>query len=237
MNDIFIIAIKAILINKTRSFLTMLGVIIGVGSVVLLTSIGTGLQAYVASQFASLGTNILYVVPGNPFGEGGGFGGQESMIESMQPTLKVKHMTLLLRENREYIKDGAIMAVNAGEAKYKEKTKKVTITGVTGNYGEIMNTKAAKGKWFTDADDQRKVRGCTLGSEIANELFGNVDPINKKIKIDGQTYLVTGVLEEKGGGMSGAGFDNYIYMPIHTLFEAFNSELIDNFALEVRNKD
>lgn len=237
MNDILLIAIKAIFVNKTRSFLTMLGVIIGVGSVVLLTSIGTGLQAYVSDQFADLGTNILYVVPGNPFGENGSFGGQESMIESMQPTLKVKYMTMILRENREYIADGTIMAVNAGEAKYKEKTKKVTVTGVTGNYGEVMNTKAATGEWFTDADDQRKARVCALGSKLATELFGNIDPVNKKIKIDGQTYLVKGVLEEKGGGMAGAGFDNYAYMPIHTLFEAFNSELIDNFALEVRDKN
>ena len=86
MSFIFRLALKAILVNKVRAFLTMLGVIIGVGSVVLLTSIGTGLQAYVTDQFASLGTNTLYVVPGNPFGEGGGFGnGEQAMIQTSKP--------------------------------------------------------------------------------------------------------------------------------------------------------
>ena len=78
--DTTAIALESIGRNKGRAFLTMLGIIIGVGSVVLLTSIGTGLQNYVEQQFQTLGSNTLYVVPGNPFGEGGGFGNQEQAI-------------------------------------------------------------------------------------------------------------------------------------------------------------
>jgi len=101
--QVFYAAIQAILTNKVRSFLTMLGVIIGVGSVVLLTSIGNGLKIYVEEQFASLGSDTIYVVPGNPFGEGGGFS-QESMIESMQPYLKPRHLTLILRKIENILK-------------------------------------------------------------------------------------------------------------------------------------
>jgi putative ABC transport system permease protein len=237
MNDIFLVAVKAILVNKTRSFLTMLGVIIGVGSVVLLTSIGTGLQAYVSDQFADLGTNILYVVPGNPFGDGGGFGGQDSVIESFKPTLKIRYMGQILRQNRELIKDGAIMAVNRGEVKYKDVTKKVTVVGVTSNYEALNKSTATKGEWFTDTDNQKSSRVAMIGPKIADELFGKIDPVNKQIKIEGKTYKILGVLKEKGGGFGGPSFDSYIYLPLNTIFDDFNFELIDNFTLEVRNKD
>lgn len=236
MGDIFNVALKAILANKVRSFLTMLGVIIGVGSVVLLTSIGTGLQSYVSEQFASLGSNILYVVPGDPFGDGG-FTSQESMIESMKPTLKKTYMAKILRDNRELIRDGTITGYSTGAAKYGNTTKRITVLGVTSNYQKIYNTKAETGHWFTDQDDDKSKEVALLGPKIAEELFGKIDPVNKKIKIEGQTYQVLGVLEAKGGGTGGPSFDNYIFLPLNTLFDNFNTELIDNFALEVRDKD
>jgi putative ABC transport system permease protein len=236
MNDTILIALKAILVNKTRSFLTMLGVIIGVGSVVLLTSIGTGLQAYITAQFASLGTNTIYVVPGNPFGEGGGFGGPQTFVESMRPTLKTRYLNAVLRENSELIRDGAIAATNVGVGKYRDTTKKLTLLGVTSNYQNIINAAPEKGTWFTDSDDERKQAVAVLGHKVAEELFGEVDPINKKFKLDARTYVVTGVLEEKGGlGTEGA--DNYVFLPLHTMFDHVNSELIDHFVLESRDKD
>lgn len=235
---VFLIAIKAILVNKTRSFLTMLGVIIGVGSVVLLTSIGTGLQAYVTKQFASLGSNTLYVVPGNPFGENGGFGNQETaMIESTKPTIKVRNFREIMRENREFIKEGLPTALGTGEAKYRSSSKKVVLYGVTNAYERVRNTKTTAGKWWSTTDEESKERVVVLGPKIAAELFGKVDPVNKKIQIAGQSYRVDGVLEEKGGGFGGPSFDNYVYLPLDTLFSNFNTELIDSFVFEVRDQD
>lgn len=236
MTSVFAIAIKAILQNKVRSFLTMLGVIIGVGSVVLLTSIGTGLQAYVSDQFTSLGTNTLYVVPGNPFGENGGFGNESAFIESMKPTLTLRQFRAILRNNRETITDGTATALGTGEAKYKTITKKITIYGVTPSYEQVRNTKAVKGKWYTETDEDKSARVIVLGPKIAEELFGNVDPVNKKIRIEGQSYLVLGVLEEKGGGFGGPSFDNYVYMPVNTLFERFNLELIDSLIFQIKDE-
>ncbi len=237
MKDTILIALKAILVNKTRSFLTMLGVIIGVGSVVLLTSIGTGLQAFVTAQFASLGTNTVYIVPGNPFGEGGSsFGGPETVLESLRPTLKTNFLNSVLRENRDVIRDGAIAATNFAVGKYRDTTKKVTLLGVTSNYGNILNAAVVKGEWFSSSDDDRKERVAVLGHKVAEELFGEIDPVNKKFKLDAQTYVVTGVLEEKGG-LGGQGADNYVFLPLQTMFDHVNSELIDHFLLEARNKD
>jgi len=233
----FSIAIRAIFLNKTRAFLTMLGVIIGVGSVVLLTSIGTGLQLYVEEQFVALGTNTLFVVPGNPFGEDGGFGNQEqAFLESTQAKLKIRYLEKILRDNRDVLKDGVATGVGIAEAKYKNETVKATLYGVTANYENVRSTKAEKGAWFTDTDDAKAKRVLMLGHGIAEELFGQVDPVGKKIKLDGKSYAVAGVLEESGGGFGGPSFDNYIYPPLNTLFSDFDTELVDSFIIETKDE-
>lgn len=237
ISSVFPLAIKSILLNKSRSFLTMLGVIIGVGSVVLLTSIGTGLQAYITDQFASLGTNILYVVPGNPFGENGGFGGETTMIESTKPVLKRRLYNQVIRNNRDLIKDGVITGVNVAEAKYKKTSKKVTLYGVTSSYETVYNTKAESGRWFNKTEEEKSERIILLGPKIAEELLGKVDPINKSILLNGQSYKVIGVLEKKGGGFGGPSFDSYVYIPLETLFKYFDTELVDSFIFEVRDKE
>lgn len=229
----FTIALKAILLNKKRSFLTMLGVIIGVGSVVLLTSLGTGLQLYVQEQFASLGTNILYVVPGDPFG-----GSQETaVIESTKPLLKERQFRDILRKHRQFFTNGTITGVNAAEAKYGTTTKKIVLYGVTPTYEEVNNASAEKGRWFNDNENSRSKRVVVLGPKIAEELFGKVDPVNKRILLNSATYQVLGVLEAKGGGFVGPSFDNYVYLPFNTLFDNFsNTQVIDSFIFEIKDR-
>jgi len=229
-NNTFRVAVKAIMINKGRSFLTMLGVIIGVSSVVLLTSIGTGLQSYVSDQFASLGGTVIFVSPGNPFNESGGFGGESAFIEGSQPLLKRSYFNQVLRENRDSIKDGVVSGLSTGEAKYRNATKRITLYGVTASYEEVTKAYPAKGQWFTEADESKGERVVMLGHSIAEELFDQVDPVGKRLRIDNRTYTVRGVLEEQGGGFGGPSFDSYVYIPLETLFDDFNTELIDSFT-------
>jgi len=231
------IAISSIFRNKGRAFLTMLGIIIGVGSVVLLTSIGTGLQSYVKGQFESLGSNTLYVVPGNPFGDGGGFGNQEqTLIESTKPTLNIRQHKEILRKNRNTISSGVATGYSVTEAKYLKTTKKVTLYGVESSYEVVRNTKAVRGRWFTENEQKQEERVALLGSKIAEELYGKVDPVNKKFSLGGQTYKVLGVLEEKGGGFGGPSFDNYVYIPLETLFKQFNTKLIDSLIYQIKDQ-
>ncbi|MDH5533758.1 MAG: ABC transporter permease [Candidatus Pacebacteria bacterium] len=234
MRDIFIVAIKAIIVNKVRSLLTMLGVIIGVGSVVLLTSIGTGLQAYVEDQFAALGTDTIYVVPGTPFAEGGGVGGQQSVIERTKPVLKKQYLKEILHDNRDLIKDGLLMAMSIKNVKYGDKEKKISLLGTTANFETVYNTKAEKGDWFTKIDNEKKSSVVMLGPTVAEEFFGKIDPIGKKIKIGSKTYRVVGILEEKGGGFGGPSFDSYIYLPLETMYDDLDVQFINNFTLEAK---
>jgi len=232
----FTIALRAILLNKRRSFLTMLGVIIGVGSVVLLTSLGTGLQSYVKDQFDSLGSNVLYVVPGNPFANGGA-GSENAILERTKPTLKVKQVQDILRQNRDTITDGSSTVLDTAEAKYSNVTKRVTLYGVDASYPNVLNSPASKGVWFSQSDSDRSKRVALLGTTIAEELFGKTDPVNKRIKLNGQAYVVVGVLESKGGSFGGPSFDDYVYIPINTLFDNFSSQTVNRFIFKVRNQE
>jgi putative ABC transport system permease protein len=235
--NILAIAFKAITGNKRRSFLTMLGVIIGVGSVVLLTSIGTGLQASVNDQFSALGSNTLFVVPGNPFGSGGGFSNaQDQIVERSKPTLKITQLNEILRNNRDVISAGTATALGAAEAKYGTVTKKITIYGVTESFPAVQKSTTEKGEWFSAPDNAASKRVALLGPKIATELFGEVDPLNKKIKLDGQTYTIVGILKPQGGGLGGPTFDNYVYLPLNTLFDNFNTQVVNSFVFKSRDQ-
>jgi len=232
-----ILAIQSIFRNKVRSFLTMLGIIIGVGSVVLLTSIGNGLQAYVSEQFEALGSNTIYVVPGTPFGEGGGFGGnqEQTFLETTKTTLKSSYLKQILRNQRSLISDGASTNLTIAKAKYLKTEKKVTLLGVSASYAEIQSADTSKGEWFNDVDEKKASPVLLLGSKIATELFGEIDPVGKRIQLDSQTYTVLGVLKTRGGGFGGPSFDNYVYLPFNTVVERFDVNYIDNFVLTVRD--
>jgi putative ABC transport system permease protein len=238
IEQIFAIALKALWINKVRSFLTMLGVIIGVGSVVLLTSIGTGLQSFVSEQFDALGSNIIFVVPGNPFGDGGGFGNQQqAILERFRPTLKRAQLDKIIRDNRDIILDGTATAAGVAQMRYRDVSSNITLYGITASYEQVQNHSAKIGEWFTDADEARGRRVVLLGSKVAEEFFGAEDPIGREIRLDAQRYTVVGVLESKGGGFGGPNFDSYVYLPLKTLQNNFNVEVIANLIFVAREPE
>ncbi|MEO8581276.1 MAG: ABC transporter permease [Patescibacteria group bacterium] len=233
------IAITSIFRNKGRALLTMLGIIIGVGSVVLLTSIGTGLQKYIEEQFASFGSNVIYLVPGNPFGDSGGFGNPEdAIIERTKKTLKLSMIPQIKRQFREHIASAAPMSLFSGQVQYKITEKKATFIGTTEELEKVLNNKAAKGQWFTKTDVDSEKRVVLLGDTLATELFGDVDPINKSIKINTVTFQVIGVLEKKGGGgFGGPSFDSYGYLPFGTATKLFNNDTLNEIAIQGRSKE
>lgn len=238
IDQIFTIAIKALWVNKVRSFLTMLGVIIGVGSVVLLTSIGTGLQAYVTEQFDALGSTVVFVVPGNPFGDGGGFGNQQqAVLERFRPTLKRSQLDKIIRDNRDVITDGTATAAGLAQMRYQDVSRNVSLYGITERYEFVQNHPAEIGRWFTDVDEGRGRRVVLLGADVATEFFGAVDPIGKEIRLDAQRYTVVGVLEPKGGGFGGPSFDTFVYIPLKTLQDNFNVEVIANLIFTAKDQE
>ena len=237
MLNTFKIAIKAILINKYRSFLTMLGVIIGVGSVVMLTAIGTGLQAYIEDQFDELGANTILIYPGDPFGEGGGFSRENQLNALANSKLEMSDIVNIKRI-REFVDIVIPFTTQTDSISYRETDKSATVIGSTHEYPIAQpSTKIEKGRFFNKTENDAKKKVVVIGYSIAEELFGQIDPIGKKIKIGNQTFSVVGVQEESGGSFGGPSLDTYIFIPIETMFKQYDSKKIVEIIVKTKSAD
>lgn len=237
LENILKIAIKAIWVNKSRSFLTALGVIIGVGSVVMLTSIGTGLQAYVTEQFDELGANTVIVFPGDPFGEGGGFSreGQISAVANSQ--LEMEDVADIKRL-REYVQNAIPFVIRSEKVAYRGEEKSVSIIGSTHDYPVVQTTtKTEVGRFFSKSENDSHDRVVVLGHDIAEELFGEIDPIGKEIKIGNQNFTVTGVQEQAGASFGGPSFDTFVFIPIETYFRMYDTDTIVEIFVKTRSAE
>ena len=191
--EYMILALRALRINKIRSILTMLGIIIGVASVILLVSIGTGIQAYVTNQFTSLGSNKIFVLPGKvDLKQLGG-----------RPTSPVSKFILddvvSLSRASEGISAVTPTIVQNGTIAYQGKIIPIEIAGVWENYFQISNFVAEKGSILTQNDVERSRKVIVLGSKPAKDLFGDIEPVGKSVTIGEIRYSVKGTLVSKGG--------------------------------------
>ncbi len=187
------VALMALTRHKTRSFLTMLGVVIGVGAVIALVAAGEGAQAQVVSQFESLGSNLLTVSPFTSFSFARG-GLQTSTTD----------LTMADVEAIEALATSVALVAPSYTANatvtYAGETTSANITGVTAEYGTVNNWKLARGRFLTAQDNENLAMVVVLGSGMVEELFGSTsaNPIGETVRISRQNYEVIGVLESKG---------------------------------------
>ncbi len=236
-----LVALKAIYVNKGRALLTMLGVIIGVASVVLLTAIGNGLQSYISDQFESLGSNNVIIAPGTVFKKNADgsrtFGSRDSQASSISNNkLKMSDVSDI-RKLREYVSYVSYANSEADKAHFQSKEKDVTIIGTTEEYIKIYNTKFTAGRFFDKAESQGGERVIVLGAKVATELFDKSDPIGKRIKIGTQLYTVVGAVESRGGSFGGPSFDDYVYMPYKTLSQIYDTEKVLQIFAKTKDKE
>ncbi len=232
------VAAQAIWTNKSRSLLTMLGVIIGVGSVILLTSIGTGIQQYIEQQFDDLGANTVVILPMRVFSEGGGFSSQDEQVSGMgNKQLDTRILNDVRRIDRSRIAAVLPEVQQSSSVSFQTETKNATVVGTSVDYVQVRNTQAAAGRFFTSAEESAGERVAVLGHKIAQDLFGTIDPVNKNFRLGSQTFKVVGVAEEKGSSFGGPSFDSYIIIPLEAAFRAFDTRDIQSISVQVKKKD
>jgi len=208
--DFLGMAIRSLLANKLRSALTMLGMIIGVGAVIVLMSVGAGLQNMITSTFEELGTNLLNVQPTNPdapgiFGTLYGASQASLTMNDAEAMSRIRSVTVVAPTNENFVK---LIAGN-------EDTTSV-IHGSTPGYQQAFGYTIASGQFFTERHIARKDTVVVLGSKVAEDLFGSNDPIGQKVKIKDKWFTVIGVLEPKGVGFFGFSLDEVAVTPITT---------------------
>lgn len=208
------IALRALTANKMRSILTMLGIIIGVGAVIALLSVGHGFEQYITDQFESLGTNILFVIPGQL--ESGGPGSARVGRQRVQPLTMGDARALgdpfqvpdVVAVAPEYQRSGTVL-----RGKLEMGT---TVSGVTPEYQGVRNFNPVEGEFIAQEHVNARSRVAVIGDTLAKELFEEYEyPVGQTIRVNDVPFKVIGVLEEKGGGGFGDE-DSVVMIPIST---------------------
>jgi len=204
------IAIRSLLSNKLRSALTMLGMIIGVGAVIVLMSVGAGLQNYITSTFEEMGSNLLFVTPANPDAPG---------IAAMAPGMAAASLTM---DDAEAMRDiRSVIAVNPTNESFVKvivgnESVSVVIEGTTPEFQQLYDFEIASGRYISEIDIARRAMVVVLGSKTAEDLFDSDDPVGQQVKMQDKRFTVIGVLEPRGMSSFGFSWDEMVITPITT---------------------
>ena len=207
------IAFQALFLNKLRSFLTMLGIIIGVGAVVAMLSIGAGAQQSIIQSVQGIGSNLIIITPGNPEEEQNL--GAQFVFSGQQAKLKAGDLQAIEREAT-LITGAAPVVFSSSIISYSNNSGQSTVYASTENGRELYNMNVEKGKFYSKSDVSNASNVAVIGQTVIDKLFGKIDPIGKIIKIDGKNFKVIGTLEARGTDTFGNDQDDFISIPVTT---------------------
>jgi len=205
----FKISLRALRANKMRSALTMLGIIIGVGAVITMLAVGTGASERISRQIASMGSNLIVVVPGSS--TTGGI----RMGSGTQSTLTLEDAEAIARECQA-VSDVAPMHNGAAQVVYGNQNWSTGIDGSSPGILAVRDWTLSSGRAFTDQDVRSATKVCLLGQTVVDNLFGSADPLGQIIRIRKIPFTVIGVLGVKGQSMMGQDQDDTIIVPVTT---------------------
>ena len=218
MGETFRLALDSLRAHKLRSFLTLLGVILAVTTLVAVMSVVAGLNFYVADKIANLGANV-YVV--SRFG----------IITSEDAWIKAQKRPLITREEFSNLKEGmrttsqiaALLGTSSDVRSGNALIEDVNVQGVTPNYIDVRNLNVAAGRFLTEADQTHRSAVCFIGADLAKKFFSTVDPIGKSIRAGSHSYEVVGVAAVIGSAF-GQSQDNFLYIPLDTYIKEWGTQ-------------
>lgn len=217
----FILAVKSLLSSKMRSLLTMLGIIIGVASVIVLVSLVNGLKSEMVDMFQSMGTNLISV---NITGRGG------------NRAVSVSDIMDFAEENADLISLISPSVTTSVTLKNDTESLTTTCTGTNEMYPDIKKLNVDQGRYIEYVEVEKRQKVCVVGTYTASELFGTKAAVGKTLKINGETYSVIGVLEETADSEEGSS-DDAIYIP-YTLATSISwMRGVNSYVLSARSED
>jgi len=225
--DVLRFAGSALLAHRRRSGLSLIGVVIGVVSVVSLTAVGEGALRYVTGQFATLGSRLVIVVPGKSETTGGmphGVGGIPNDL-TMQDALAIEHRVRAVRA-------AVPITLNAGSIRYGTRSRQVPVIGVTSEFERLQRLEIATGQFLPPGDIDRGGPLVVLGHTVARELFDLANPLGESVRIGGWRMRVIGVLAERGTQI-GLKIDESVFIPAATGMRMANLSSLSRIMLDL----
>jgi putative ABC transport system permease protein len=227
-----LIALETLRAHKLRSFLTLLGVILSVSTLIIVVSMVQGANKYVADKVANFGSNVFLVM-------------RFPLITSAEQFIKLSRSNKNITwEDYEYVRDNMRLAESVGletrrngVVKFKTETiEDISVRGVTANMGGIDTEEPVLGRYITDPDDEHRSNVTMIGNDVAKRFFAGVDPLGKSIYIDGEAYEVVGVAKEMGSAF-GQSQDSFVYIPIQTWRKVYGSNNSMNINIKAAAVD
>jgi putative ABC transport system permease protein len=226
------VAAQSLKANKLRSALTMLGLIIGVGAVVALVSIGSGASQSITQEVQGLGSNLVVIMPGSEEET------MQGMMTSYDPTVLKLGDADAIEKKAKYINGVTPILYRPATIWYKGKSKTTYVYGTYETAVELINYPIEIGHNFTRSDIKSAARVAIIGQTLQKDLFGTENPIGKIVRINNQNFRILGVIEKRGTDMFGIDRDNQIGMPITTAAKKlFGENYVDEIIAQVKSED
>lgn len=226
IGDMARLAIGSLWSQRLRSFLTVLGIGVGIAAVVLLTSIGEGVHRFTLAEFTQFGTNLIGINPGRTTT----FGTSGALINTVRPLTMADEAAL--RTLPGVVATVPVVQGN-GQVEYARRSRRTMILGIGPEVPRVWQMKVVRGR-FLPADDSSAPRSyVVLGSKVAGELFGDLSPLGQPMRIAGERYRVIGVMERKGQ-MLGFDLDDAVYIPVQRAMSLFNQQALMEIDLLYR---
>ena len=224
------VALETLRTHKMRSFLMLLGIVLSVSTLIMVVSLISGVNLYVANRIANLGANVFLVLR---------FPIITDATELVKATRRNKPITwddyLYLRDNSKLALRVGAQANQLGRTKANGQTlEDTTVYGVTANIGDMKTEGPASGRYITDTDNEHRSLVALIGTDVADKLFPGIDPIGKELDVDGRPYEVVGV-GRPIGTVLGQTQDNYVYIPIQTWLKYYDTSKI-SLAINVQTR-
>jgi putative ABC transport system permease protein len=212
--DFLTLTTSSFLTSRMRSFLTGLGIAIGIAAVILLTSIGEGLHQFVLSEFSQFGTNIVSIQPGKTQTQGGNIGVIGSVRQlSLEDALSLRRLP--------YVENVNASVMGNAELKANGKTRRTTVFGEGRDFAKAFTMKVQSGTFWPDEDNEQARAFVVLGAKVQQELFAGQNPLGQYLRVGGQRYRVVGVMEPKGQ-ILGMDLDDAVFIPVARAMELLN---------------
>ena len=203
------IAVRALRTNKMRSFLTMLGIIIGIAAVIAMIAIGSGASTIISEQIASIGSNILLVLPGSTTSGGLRLGSGSTPTLTYDDARAIKAECPAVAFAAPIVRGGA-------QVVYGNMNWSTIVMGVTPEYLTVRDWPTTEGRNLAQSDVEGTTKNCLIGQTVATNLFGSEDPLGKIIRIKKVPFTVVGILDRKGQSPQGSDQDDIIFVPLRT---------------------
>jgi putative ABC transport system permease protein len=212
--DFLTLTTSSFLTSRMRSFLTGLGIAIGIAAVILLTSIGEGLHQFVLAEFSQFGTNIITIQPGKTQTQGGNIGVIGSVRQiSLDDADALRHLP--------YVENVNPSVMGNAELRANGKTRRTTVFGEGKNFAKSFTMNVQSGTFWPDEDNEQARAFVVLGAKVRQELFSGQNPLGQYLRVGGQRYRVVGVMEPKGQ-ILGMDLDDAVFIPAARAMELLN---------------